>query len=304
MCDQLRELPPNHQFYVDSKHMDLMKNIHVIGNICRILDNQVTDYLPSFDTNAYSVVRIECPVDVEIGSGDDRLCSSPDSLSIRSSFGRLDFYGEDNDKKSLFIDEDTNLDIDLTGTDTGTMKYTIAHYSGEDELLDQRVFENVPLTDKTIIKTKADNTEVTVLNVDIDGDGVVDETWTAKKNETVTAPDEKISSTTTTAPASTTGTVTTAVTTTTAPSADSVYKLGDVNADGFVDSADASDILTEYARTSTGEAPTFKNDLFITADVNYDGSVDSGDASDILSYYVYTSTGGDLPIERFLNAAE
>ena len=322
MCDQLRDVDTQHQFYVDSKHMDLMKNIHVISNVCRILDNEVTEYLPPINTDPYSVMRIDCPVDVEIGSGNDRLCSSPDSLSLESSFGRLDILGKDNDIKMLCIDEDTNLDVNLTGTDKGSMDFTVRHFSGEDELLDERIFEDVPLTDKTIIKTKADNNEITVLNVDIDGDGTVDETWTAKKNETVTAPDESVNITTavsvnvtttkaasTTTAANSTTTVAASKTTTsekaasstttakasetasTTTAAASELQPGDINGDKIIDGRDASMILTEYARTSTSHDSEFSNEQRKAADVNNDNVVDGRDATLVLTYYTLTSTG-------------
>ena len=335
MCDQLRDVDTQHQFYVDSKHMDLMKNIHVISNVCRILDNEVTEYLPPINTDPYSVMRIDCPVDVEIGSGNDRLCSSPDSLSLESSFGRLDILGEDNDRKMLCIDENTGLDIDLTGTDTGTMDFTIQHYSGEDELLDERIFEDVPLTDKTIIKTKADNNEITVLSVDHDGDGVVDETWTAKKDETVKAPDEKINITTTAPvsvtttvasassavaasttsstakpPSKSTSTTTTSIgtklstssTATTKTIVSSEYKLGDVTGDNIIDGRDATDVLTYYAKTSTGQTSKYTEEQKKAADVNNDGIIDGRDATAILTYYAKTSTGYTGTLTDFIKS--
>lgn len=312
MCGRTLSLNNDHQFTIDSGHMELMNNKEAIDIVCKILNNEKADPHPYFTPDPYAEYDIECPVDVEIGSGDDRLCSVSDSISLVSSFGRLDIVGKNNDKKMLCIDEDTNLDINLTGTDTGTMDFTVRHFSGEDELLDERIFENVPLTNKTIIKTKADNNEVTVLNVDIDGDGVVDETWTAKKNETVKAADEKINITTTVSVTTTssstkttfsTQTTKSSITTTTITTTQkSETILGDVNNDGQINAVDASSVLAYYARISTNQEGGYNEEQMLAADVNHDGMINAVDASNILAYYAYASTTKEdiLSIDEYM----
>ncbi|WP_028519583.1 dockerin type I domain-containing protein [Ruminococcus flavefaciens] len=91
-----------------------------------------------------------------------------------------------------------------------------------------------------------------------------------------------------------------------APSAypGSEYPLGDVNADGFINSVDASNVLAEYARLSTGDRiGYFKDSRKKAADVNKDGSTDAVDASQILSYYAYAATahGESMSIEEYLS---
>ena len=76
--------------------------------------------------------------------------------------------------------------------------------------------------------------------------------------------------------------------------------LGDPNADGSVDAKDASFILTEYARLSTGDKATFTAAQNTAADVNTDGFTDSKDASKILSYYAYISTGGTEDFNTYI----
>lgn len=68
--------------------------------------------------------------------------------------------------------------------------------------------------------------------------------------------------------------------------------LGDVNNDGFVDADDASYVLTEYSKLSTGKPTEFTSREIAAADVNNDGLTDADDASKILSYYSALSTGG------------
>ncbi|MDE6671560.1 MAG: leucine-rich repeat protein [Ruminococcus sp.] len=66
---------------------------------------------------------------------------------------------------------------------------------------------------------------------------------------------------------------------------------GDVNNDGFIDSVDASLVLSEYALLSTengiGEFTPEQNTI---ADLNKDGEVNASDATLILMYYSYLST--------------
>lgn len=76
---------------------------------------------------------------------------------------------------------------------------------------------------------------------------------------------------------------------------------GDVDGDSFVNSSDASLVLSEYARIATGAAETFSAAQKNAADVNSDNAVDSSDASLILAYYAYTSTGGTGTIEDYLS---
>lgn len=73
------------------------------------------------------------------------------------------------------------------------------------------------------------------------------------------------------------------------------YTPGDINGDGMVDSNDATLLLEEYARTSTGGEPTFTEKQKKAADVDGNGMCDSADASGILGYYAYLQTTSDAP---------
>ena len=75
---------------------------------------------------------------------------------------------------------------------------------------------------------------------------------------------------------------------------DDTYSLGDPTGDGKVDAKDASFILAEYSKLSTGGVSDLSEGVKKAADVNKDGKIDSIDASEILSYYSYASTGGKM----------
>lgn len=182
----------DHQYVFPEEHTLLISDYQPIRCIYQILNNEKPDAPHFIEPVSFTEVNIHCPVDVEIGTGDDRLCSAADDLSLTSSFGRMDIIGENDDEKIICMKSGTDFDIKITGTDTGTMDFSVRHYSSDNELLDESYFEDVPITDSTFINTNADNSEETVLCIDKDGDDVVDETWTAQKGETVSAPDETI----------------------------------------------------------------------------------------------------------------
>ena len=65
---------------------------------------------------------------------------------------------------------------------------------------------------------------------------------------------------------------------------------GDVNGDGFIDAVDASDVLAEYARLSSGGKAEFNGEQRLAADYNGDGFTDAVDASEILAKYASLSS--------------
>lgn len=71
-----------------------------------------------------------------------------------------------------------------------------------------------------------------------------------------------------------------------------VINLGDTNGDYIVDSTDASDILSAYAKLSTGNRAVLSDSEIEKMDIDKDGMIDSTDASLVLSYYAYISTSG------------
>ena len=77
------------------------------------------------------------------------------------------------------------------------------------------------------------------------------------------------------------------------------YALGDMNGDGSVNSIDASMILENYNKLSTGEK--ISKDEMRIGDVNRDGKSDASDASLILGYYSYLSSKEYISFDDYLN---
>ncbi|MBR5164226.1 MAG: leucine-rich repeat protein [Ruminococcus sp.] len=75
-----------------------------------------------------------------------------------------------------------------------------------------------------------------------------------------------------------------------------IVTKGDTDGNSRIDSSDASAILQEYARLSTGGESGLDSDGKAVSDVDGDGAVSAKDASIVLEYYSYVSTGGDETI--------
>ena len=79
------------------------------------------------------------------------------------------------------------------------------------------------------------------------------------------------------------------------------YKFADINllADEIDISTDVTAYTPETTTTTT--TTTVAETEFAYGDINKDGKIDSADASDILSYYAYMSTKGSGTLEEYLS---
>ncbi len=124
------------------------------------------------------------------------------------------------------------------------------------------------------------------------------QTSTTKPTTTTTTQTSTTKPTTTTQTSTTKPTTTTTtLTTTTITEPIPTGLLGDVDRDGDVDTADASEVLKYYAESSASLDPIFGKTeeehkiIFPFADVDADGSITIQDASLILRYYAYSGAG-------------
>ena len=85
---------------------------------------------------------------------------------------------------------------------------------------------------------------------------------------------------------------------------DPPYILGDVTFDGVVNAVDATFVLSEYTKISTGETSRITYAERKAADVNSDNRVNASDASLMLAYYAYVSTGGTHTLEELMTKKE
>ena len=142
------------------------------------------DLADSVGGSSSIVVRIACPVDVTVKCGSETLSSDPGLRSTRASFGSLSFEGDNDEIKVLRLNNEQNYELCINGTGEGEMDYSISFANDEGDYTDVRTFKSVPISSDTIISTNTRSSGKTELNVDSDGDGKFDKTYTAGKNET------------------------------------------------------------------------------------------------------------------------
>ena len=141
----------------------------------------------------YVYIRIACPVDVSVTHNGETLSSAEDDYNTRTSFGTLTFEeGEDSGDrvKILRLRENAAYEVEIVGTGEGTMDYSVGYMDENGEYTEMREIKDVPITEDTVITTGTARTSKTVLNVDSDGDGETDDTYSVGGASVVDAPEE------------------------------------------------------------------------------------------------------------------
>ncbi len=182
MMKTLENLPDDRFFKISTTHAGVTgksseANAGVaLGKILAILSDDIN--APTTDElieQGYIVIRIACPVDVTVEYDGEILCSDLNTLQRSTSYGVLDFLGEEMEIKTLCLEEHDDYNIVLNGTDDGTMDYTIRYYNKNDILEAEYEFSDIEITERTVIRTGTDRNNIR-LSVDTDGDGNIDET--------------------------------------------------------------------------------------------------------------------------------
>lgn len=128
------------------------------------------------------VINIACPVDVSVSYQGETLSSSQGNYNDKTSFGSLQLLGKNQDVKVVSVDADKVYDIELNGTDEGSMDYSVNYFDDNESLVDSRSFSEIPITDTTTISSSTENSAEVSLNIDSDGDGVYDIIYSATQN--------------------------------------------------------------------------------------------------------------------------
>lgn len=144
----------------------------------------------------YMYVRVECPVEVTVSYNGETLSSAGEDPSTLASFGSLAFEevegaddasaasAEEADTiKILRLREGVPYTVEIEGTGSGTMDYTIAFVDEHGDYADFRTFGGIDVAEGTKVETVAEYAPETLLEVDEDGDGVVDAAYRAGVNE-------------------------------------------------------------------------------------------------------------------------
>lgn len=140
----------------------------------------------------YVHIRIACPVDVTVKSGEDVLSSKADAESKRAPFGTLTYETiQDEDEngnisedrvKILRLNMEKDYDVEIEGYGTGTMDYTVSFPNESGEYDDVRSFPDIEVTESTKAASNTGAADATYLEVDKNGDGKADVTYKTEAN--------------------------------------------------------------------------------------------------------------------------
>ena len=182
---------PDKTYYIQETHTGLVANDKVIELVKNIINDLPGQYDATISKtcpdeinekgwwgNTKTVriqLKIECPVDLAMidEKGEEWAYVSPEFIYNESDEdGTFYFLGKDNDAKMAYLQDD-NYSVKLIGTDEGTMKYTMSVFDAGYEVK-RIVFENVMITEDTVIYTNTDRFGEIILNVDEDDNGSID----------------------------------------------------------------------------------------------------------------------------------
>ncbi len=160
------------------------------ANVTSEMENFYEDITAQLDGRKYMYIRITGPVDVMISFGDSMLCSAKNNLITRSGFGTLTFEEVTTENQTEAINqakvfrliEGLNYDVRIVGINNGLMDYTIGFMDEDGDYSDIRRFENNQITNGMVISSVATASKETILNVDVEGDGVLEAKVSAIEN--------------------------------------------------------------------------------------------------------------------------
>lgn len=177
IMQQVQSLSKDRYLIGDFDHGGTIQNQNALGFIIDKLNNQGTVYGDKSKAGKkYCVIKIACPVDVEIEMNGEKLSSSSDDISTQASFGRLDYIESENGGKMICVDEGSkDYLVELYGTEDGTLDYSISWFDENDQLIEARYAYNIPVTENMVATTTTSSDEEdTIISIDYNGDGEVD----------------------------------------------------------------------------------------------------------------------------------
>lgn len=160
-----------YRFYIHDTNSGSYYQGGSVKSIAEVRENQITKIIK----------RIACPVEATVTLGNETLSSRHIN---NASFGSV---SRDGDDIIFILDYHEDYLLEIEGTGEGVMTMTVEYYV-KNELIDKRVFSDVPVTPTTQMQSGTiDPNGAYTLAIDLDGDSAVDSVWGAGVNETVTA---------------------------------------------------------------------------------------------------------------------
>lgn len=179
------QIPDERSLYIAAEHTPLFAASNSINAIKDLIYGDAGSFGKGSEfepLEAYTKIKVECPVELTITQGEEILNSDPIHFKDSTSFGELYLLGSTGDTKVAFVD-DGIYGLKLYATDDGTMDLTIAyHTGGAQDSVKSVVFTNVPLTaggelflQITPNDGKSSGDNGLILELDNDADGKVDQ---------------------------------------------------------------------------------------------------------------------------------
>jgi len=170
----------------DVGHREMVSYGHVLTWVVDILTGnaattEIQDMQPL--SRGLTVLRIEGFADVIIEASEGVLSSEDSEISTIAPFGRLDLIGYEGEIMMLALIDWEDHEVTLNVIGDGTIDYTIRWFDDENNLLDERIFVDIPVNENAIITTNTARDEIIILEIDSNGDGTIDERWEAEENE-------------------------------------------------------------------------------------------------------------------------
>lgn len=115
-------------------------------------DNYTTDAGEAFSSGSYRIIRINCPVDVKVYDSDGNLVASIVDDDVQELEESLIVIINDDGEKVVYMPADAEFTIDMTGTDDGSVTYSVNEHSYESGRVNRVVnYYDVPIEkDRTL----------------------------------------------------------------------------------------------------------------------------------------------------------
>ncbi|WP_052352934.1 alpha/beta fold hydrolase [Neobacillus dielmonensis] len=171
-----KDTDPDKTYYIQEKHDSLASNETVIQQVLNILDDRparIKGMRKNPKETKKLKLKVECPVDLHVYDQDGNHMGPVSENEVEEDILSGTYYLLDDEKIALL--NDGNYQVKMVGTDYGKMTFTMLWYDEENEEEQTIRFDDVPLTPTTIITTTTNREGEIILNLDQNGDNVVDE---------------------------------------------------------------------------------------------------------------------------------
>ena len=112
-----------------------------------VADNKTSDDGEKSKTDMAKMISVKCPTDVEVYDSENNIVVSIKNNEITHL--ALGIYTDIvNSEKTIYLSEDDDYSVEITGTDTGTMEYVVTEVE-DNVAVRSVVYEDVPLTEGT-----------------------------------------------------------------------------------------------------------------------------------------------------------